>query len=467
MLTNKTFDEIQIGDSATIDRTLTKKDVVSFAQITGDMNPTHLSDEFAKTLLKNHKITGHAMWGGSLISSLLGNKIPGPGTVYKAQDLHFHKAVELGDTLSVTIKVEEKFPENNNVIFNCSAVNQNGVQIITGTAQVLAPVEKVTVPGLAISDIEESDINVFEKFIDKCARIEPIKVAVCHPCDKHSLLGPVKAAERSLIEPILVGPEEKIKSVAEESEIDISPYEIVKTRHSEWSAEKSVELCRIGEAEALMKGSLHTDELLSKVAIRETGLRTGRRFSHVFVMNVKTYPRPLYITDSAINIYPTLSDKVDIISNAIELAHALGTKEPKVAILSAVETVNPKISSTIEAAALCKMADRGQITGGILDGPLAFDNAVSEEAARIKGIKSLVAGRADILMVPDLESGNMLAKQLTYLANAEAAGIVLGARVPIILTSRADSDKARLASCAVAVALAKWRKSGKKAGVTC
>jgi phosphate acetyltransferase len=263
----------------------------------------------------------------------------------------------------------------------------------------------------------------------------------------------------SLINPVLVGPEDKIKAVADECGLDISPYRIVNTEHSHASADAAVALCRSGECEALMKGSLHTDEMMIAVMHKEKGLRTARRVSHVFVMDVPAYPKPLLITDAAINIYPTLKDKVDICQNAIDLAKALDIAEPRVAILSAVETVNEKIASTLEAAALCKMADRGQIKGAILDGPLAFDNAISADAAEIKGIISPVSGQADILLVPDLEAGNMLAKQLSYLAEADAAGIVLGARVPIILTSRADSAHARLASCAVAVKFAYARRA--------
>ena len=254
-----------------------------------------------------------------------------------------------------------------------------------------------------------------------------------------------------MIVPILVGPEAKIRAVAEQSGLDISPYRLVDAPHSHAAAAKAVEIVRAGEAETLMKGSLHTDELMGEVVRKDTGLRTERRISHAFIMDVPTYPKPLAVTDAAINIFPDLETKVDIVQNAIDMAHALGVDLPKVAILSAVETVTPKIPSTIDAAALCKMAERGQITGALLDGPLAFDNAISKEAAAIKGIRSEVAGDADILVVPDLEAGNMLAKQLSFLANADAAGIVLGARVPIILTSRADTVRARMASCAVAV----------------
>ena len=298
----------------------------------------------------------------------------------------------------------------------------------------------------------------FEELLARCSDLPPMPTAVAHPCDAASLSGAVEAAEKGLLAPVLVGPEHRIKAVAEAEGLDISPYKLVGTKHSHQSAEQAVAIVRLGEASVLMKGSLHTDELLHEVMKKETGLRTERRVSHVYVMQVPTYPRALMITDAAISIYPTLEDKRDIVQNAIDLGHALGIAQPKVAILSAVETVTPKIPGTVDAAALCKMADRGQITGGLLDGPLAFDNAINEEAAAVKGIRSPVAGRADILIAPDLEAGNMIAKQLTFLANAEAAGIVLGARVPIILTSRADSVQARLASCAVAAIFAGWKQ---------
>jgi phosphate acetyltransferase len=300
--------------------------------------------------------------------------------------------------------------------------------------------------------------TVYPALIERCASLEAVSSAVAHPCDEASLAGAVEAAEAGLIRPILVGPEAKIRAIAEQHGIDIRPYRVVDAPHSHAAAAQAVALVRAGEAETLMKGSLHTDELIAEVVDKDTGLRTERRVSHAFVMDVPTYPKPLAITDAAINIFPDLEDKRDIVQNAIDMAHALGVELPKVAIVSAVETVTPKIPSTIDAAALCKMAERGQITGGLLDGPLAFDNAISKEAAEMKGIRSEVAGDADILVVPDLEAGNMLAKQLSFLADADAAGIVLGARVPIILTSRADTVRARMASCAIAVCLAHARR---------
>lgn len=298
----------------------------------------------------------------------------------------------------------------------------------------------------------------FESLLAKAQAHEPIKVAVAHPCDEVSLESAIEAAKLRLIVPVLVGPRDRIQKVASTHRLDISKFEIIDAAHSEESAAKAVELVREGRADAVMKGSLHTDELMAAVVKRDTGLRTARRISHCFVMDVPGHDQPLIITDAAINIAPDLKAKADIVQNAIGLARALGANEVRVAILSAMETVNPDVPSTIEAAALCKMADRGQITGAVLDGPLALDNAISPKAAQIKKIASPVAGRANILVVPDLEAGNMLAKSLSFLADADAAGIVLGARVPVILTSRADEEVARLASCAVAQLLVAARR---------
>jgi len=462
MISNKLFDEIHLGDSASMERTLTKRDVDMFAVLSGDMNPTHLSDEYALMLLEREKVAGHSMWGGTLISSVLGNDLPGPGTVYRSQHFEFHGAVELGDTVTVTVTAKEKLPDGKTVRFDCQAVNQRGEKIITGLAEVYAPATKPSGEGILEQDMTYRRRHAFHDLIEKCKNLEPVSVAVCHPCSETALAGAVEAAKMGLIRPVLVGPKQRILSLAESEGIDISPYELIDSEHSHQSAELAVKLCRMGETEALMKGSLHTDEIMGSVVKGDTGLRTASRISHVFVIDVPTYPRPLFITDAAINIFPNLEDKVHILNNAVDLAHALGIAEPKVAVLSAVETINPKIPSTLEAAALCKMADRGQISGAIVDGPLAFDNAISKEAALIKGIESKVAGEADILLVPDLEAGNMLAKQLAYLMDADAAGIVLGARVPIVLTSRADTAKARLASCAVAVALAHARRRGQQ-----
>jgi phosphate acetyltransferase len=306
----------------------------------------------------------------------------------------------------------------------------------------------------------------YERLIARCKAMEPVPCAVAHPCDESSLRGAVEAGELGLLRPVLVGPKARITALAAQHGLDISALEVVDAAHSVESAQVAVRLAREGKVEMLMKGSLHTDELMAAVVKRETGLRTSRRISHCFIMNVPEIDRVIFITDAAVNIFPTLEDKVHIVQNAIDLALALGIESPpKVAILSAMETVNPNVPSTIEAAALCKMAERGQITGGILDGPLALDNAIDLGAAKIKKITSPVAGRADILVVPDLEAGNMLAKSLSFMADADAAGIVLGARVPIILTSRADSVETRLASCAVAALVAQSRRANLKQAV--
>jgi len=304
----------------------------------------------------------------------------------------------------------------------------------------------------------DSGTGKYETLLVKCQNLEPIPTAVVHPCEETALAAAIEAGAKKLITPILVGPASRIKDIAKKAGIDLGRTQIVDVPHSHAAAEKAVELVRQGQAELLMKGSLHTDELLGAVVARETGLRTARRISHVFIMDVPTYHKVLIVTDAAINIAPNLEDKVDICQNAIDLAISLGIERPKVAILAAVETVTSKMPSTIDAAALCKMAERGQITGGVLDGPLAFDNAISKEAAKVKGIRSEVAGDPDILLVPDLEAGNILAKQLTFLAKADSAGLVLGARVPIILTSRADNVRSRIASCAVAMLAAHARR---------
>ena len=298
----------------------------------------------------------------------------------------------------------------------------------------------------------------YEQLLTKCKSLKPVPTAVAHPCEASALLGAVEAGDNGLIAPILVGSRAKIEATAKSAGVDLSGFQIVDVPHSHAAATKAVELVRDAQAELLMKGSLHTDELMAAVVASEGGLRTGRRISHVFVMDVPTYHKVLIVTDGAINIAPTLEDKVDICQNAIDLAISLGLSKPKVAILAAVETVTSKMPATIDAAALCKMAERGQITGALLDGPLAFDNAISKQAAETKGIRSEVAGDPDILLAPDLEAGNMLAKQLSFLANADSAGLVLGARVPIILTSRADSVRSRIASCGVAMLAAHSRR---------
>ncbi len=461
VIENRTFDEIKVGDSVSLSRTLTKDDIELFAIMSGDVNPVHVDEAFARDDMF-HKIIAHGMWGATLISTLLGTELPGPGTIYRSQTLTFRHPIAIGDTVVVSIAVREKSDPKRNVILDCRVVNQAGKIVMDGVADVIAPDEKIARPRVTLPEVrlEEPGLR-HRELIARTEGRDPIRTAVVNPTDHLSLVGAVEAARARLIVPILVGPPDAIQAAAKLCDIDLSGYEIVSAPDAETAAAKAVDLVLAGSADAIMKGALHTDVLMHAVVAGEHNLRTERRVSHVFVMDVPTYPRPLLITDAAINIYPDLEAKRDIVQNAIELAHALSVEIPKVAILSAVETVSPKIKSTLDAAALCKMADRGQITGGILDGPLAFDNAVSADAAKAKHIVSPVVGQADILLVPDLEAGNMLAKQLEYLADADGAGIVLGARVPIVLTSRADKTLSRMASCAIALLLAHHhRKQG-------
>ena len=447
---NRTFDEVEVGDTAELTRKLGPADIELFADMSGDVNPAHVDEDFARSDTF-HKVIVHGMWGGTLISAVLGTELPGPGAVYLNQSLSFLQPVGLGDTVTVRVTVREKIADGNRLKLDCACFNQDGARVIEGEAEVVAPKEKVRRPRVMSPEVHLHKPGAgYDRLIEATREIAPIRTAIVHPCDRLSLSGALEAASQGLIEPVLVGPKDKVAAAAREIERSIDDVELIDVPHSHAAAERAVELVREGSAGALMKGYLHTDELMDAVVDAERGLRTERRMSHVFALDVPHYPKPLFVTDAAINIYPDLDAKRDIVQNCIDLVRALGISRPKVAILSAVETVYPKIASTLDAAGLCKMADRGQITGGVLDGPLAFDNAVSKAAARTKGIKSEVAGDADVLVVPDLEAGNMIAKQLIHLAGAESAGIVLGARVPIILTSRADGTLSRLASCALA-----------------
>jgi phosphotransacetylase/acyl dehydratase len=456
---NQTFDEIALGATASLRRTLTWADIQLFAVMSGDVNPAHVDQEFAKSDFF-HKIVAHGMWGGALISTLLGTRLPGPGTIYLGQTLRFKRPVSLGDTITVTITATAKDGERQRIAFDCLCVNQHGEVVISGSAEVIAPTEKVKRMRVTLPEVHLHDHGArYRQLIAMAEGLSPIRTAVVHPVDPPILLAAIEAAQAGLIAPVLVGPESRIRAAAETANIDITPYPLVTTAHSHAAAAKAVAMARAGEVEVLMKDKLHAIELLHEVVAEATGLRTGRRMSHVFVIDVPTYPRLLLLTDAAMNIAPTLEDKRDIVQNAIDLARVLGIETPNVAILSAVETVNPRIQSSVEAAAICKMADRGQISGGVVDGPLAFDTAVSETAATAQGITSPVAGRADILVAPDLETGTLLAKQLEYLAEAQAAGVVLGGRVPIALVGAADNLLSARAACAVAVLLA-HRKRG-------
>lgn len=461
MITNRTYDEMPLGASASIVRTLTQDDILAFALVSGDVNPAHVDAEYANAT-RFHGTIAHGMWAGALISTLLGTHFPGPGTVYEAQMLRFHLPVRAGDTLTIQATVTARDDERHRLTLDCVVTNQAGAVVVSGEAMVRAPLQKISRPRAAMPTMHLFDPAArLTEWVDgwaaDLAGQPPVPCGVVHPCDEASLAGAMAAARRGLIVPWLIGPEARIRAVAAGLGLDLTGVRIEAVEHSHAAAARAAELAAAGTVEMLIKGSLHTDELMHAV-IATPALRTKRRISHVFRFDVPAYPKPLLITDAAINIAPTLEEKADIVSNAIDLARVLGVARPKVAILAAVETVSTKMASTLDAAALCKMADRGQITGGLLDGPLAFDNAISAEAARIKGIRSEVAGDADILLVPDLEAGNMLAKQLDYLAGAAGCGIVLGARVPIALTSRADGEASRLASAALAARLAlAWR----------
>jgi phosphotransacetylase len=381
----------------------------------------------------------------TLMTRLVVTRFPGPGTRLLREDFRFGGTLTEGDMVELGVEIAGERPDGA-LVLRCSVRQADGTPVLEGTAEVAPPARA---PSGAETPFGTHPRRMIATLLERCRGLPPVPTAIAHPCDEASLEGALLAARHDLVTPILVGPEARLRGAAEGAGLDLAGIEIVPAPHSHASAEAAVSLVRSGRAKALMKGSLHTDELMSAALAREAGLRTERRVSHAFVMDAPLYPRLLVITDAAVNIAPDLEAKADIVRNAIRLAAAIGIELPRVALLSAVETVTPKMASTLDAAALCKMADRGQIMGGILDGPLAFDNAVSEAAARTKGIVSAVAGRADILVVPDIESGNMLAKQLAHLGGAESAGVVLGLRIPMALTSRSDDATARLASAAL------------------
>ena len=466
VLKNVTFDELEIGNTASLTRTLSKRDTELFAAMSGDMNPAYMNEAYAAENSTYHGVIGHGMWSASLISTVLGTLLPGPGTIYMGQNVTFKKPVRLGDTVTVTVTVlEKKTVEKKSskpvVIFKCSCTNSKGEIVAEGKATVLAPTEKVSLPWPEAPDVIVHNHIHSYSIIEACRDLKPIRTAVVHPVSTTTLEAALNAAQDRLINPILIGPRARILKAAEEGGMRISGLDIIDVEHSAAAAEKAVELAAHGRVDAIMKGSLHTDELMAAVVSSAAGLRTARHISHSYLMEVPTYHKPLIVTDAAINIMPDLAAKADICQNATDLWRVLFgmDKKPKVAILAAVETVNSKMQGTLDAAALCKMTDRGQITDCIMDGPLAFDTTISKSSSKDKGIISSVAGDTDILIVPDIEAGNILAKQLIFLGNADAAGIVLGARVPIILTSRADDLRTRLLSCALAVLMVEAKRT--------
>ena len=458
LLANRTFDELSIGETASLVRLVRADDVKLFAAESGDVNPAYLDPHYAATDLFGH-IVIHGMWTAGLISTLLGTKLPGPGTIYLDQNLHFRKPVAPGDTVTATVTVQEKRAERGIVLFDTRCTNQHGEEVLTGIATVIAPTKKLSLPRVPLPEAILRNHDHFDRFLREARLLPPILTAVVHPCSPDAIGAAIEARDEGLITPVLVGPEHKIRAAAELAGVSLAGLQIEATEHSHAAAVRGVELASTGKVEALMKGSLHTDELLGAVVAAGSGLRTDRRISQVYVLDVAAYSKPIVITDAAVNIAPTLEQKRDICQNAIDFLQLLGVEKPLVAILAAVEVINPSMPATLDAAALTVMATRGQITGAVVDGPLAFDNAISFDSARIKAIVSRVAGQADILVVPNLEAGNMLAKQLIYLAGADAAGLVLGARVPIILTSRSDALKVRLASAALAKLMAERGKA--------
>ncbi|HXX83114.1 MAG TPA: bifunctional enoyl-CoA hydratase/phosphate acetyltransferase [Casimicrobiaceae bacterium] len=454
VIRNRTFDEIAVGDRASIERTLTAADIQLFAAMSGDVNPQHIDAEFAAST-RYHGVIAHGMWGAALISAVLGTRLPGPGAIYIGQTLKFLAPVRVGDTLTIAVTVTSRDEAKHRLVLDCTCVNQDGKTVISGEATVIAPTERIerprgTLPQVRVSLAQGDDLVRLVQYVRPLGRI---RMAMVHPCDTVSLAAALDAHATGMVEAVLVGPRLQLQDLAQKSGLDIGALTIEDAPHGRAAAARAVQLALDGHVDALINGSLHTDDFMGPVIRSE--LRSDRRMSHCFLMQTPAYPRPFIITDAALNISPTLHEKADIVRNAVELAHAFGLERPRVAILAAVETVNEHMPATLDAAILCKMADRGQIAGAVLDGPLAFDNAVSAAAARLKGIVSDVAGCADILVVPDLESGNMLARQLEYLAGAASAGIVVGARVPIVLTSPNDSREFRVASCAIALVAAR------------
>lgn len=451
---NTTWDELKVGDEASVERTATAQDFYLFAHVTGNINPANLpGNEDAEPFAPS-------MWIGSLISAVLGNRLPGPGTLYRLQNLTFHERVQLGDKLIAYARVTEK-GDKPLVMFETRVTKADGTLVADGIAKVEAPLETIEADARELPELILDEHDHFGKLVERAAKLPPLPTAVVSPDDHNSLGGAVLSAEKGLIVPILIGERAAIEKAAAELGADISSYQLIDVEGHQAAAAKAVGLIHSGEARAIMKGNIHSDELLAQVVKRDGGLRGSRRISHAFALDVPTLDNLLFISDAAINIAPDLVTKVDITQNAIDLAIGCGVEQPRVGVLSAVETVNVNIPSTLDAAALSKMADRGQIRGGIVDGPLAMDNAMDVEAARTKGITSLVAGKAEILIVPNLEAGNMLAKELTFVARAEAAGLVLGAKAPVMLTSRADNDRARLASAALAQLYDYWRRNGR------
>jgi phosphate butyryltransferase len=455
---NVTFAELEIGQSASISHVVAAHDLHVFAHASGNTNPVHRPGTDADGDGVDDAVAP-GMFVGSLVSTVLGTVLPGSGTLYRGQSFAFEGRAHIGETLTITVTCVEK-KDAPLAVFETVVTAGGGRLILTGRAEVLAPTETIIAGPADLPLLLMDRVDHFARLIDLCAPLPPMPTAVVCPDDRNSLGGALLSARERLIAPILIGSRDRILKAADDLGADLGGHPIIDIADHNEAAARAVAMVTAREARTVMKGNIHSDELLAQIVKREGGLRTSRRISHVFVMDAPTVDHLLFISDAAINIAPDLTTKVDITQNAIDVARACGVAKPKVGVLCAVETVNVNMPSTLDAAALSKMADRGQIKGGLVDGPLAMDNAMDMEAARTKGISSLVAGQAEVLIVPNLEAGNMLAKELTFVARAEAAGIVAGARAPVILTSRSDNDRARLASCAVAQLYDYWREHG-------
>jgi phosphate butyryltransferase len=457
-LVGRAWDDIAEGESASVTRVCTANDLIVFAHASGNLNPVHIPGESEQET--GRAPVAPAMWCGSLFSAVFGMKLPGPGTVYLSQTLRFHTRVEAGEAVIATVTVREKLP-GNLLVMDCRLETEGGALVADGVAEVSPPQNRLVTDGVAIPELTLVPRGKFSRLLEACRDLPAMPTAVAAPTDENSLGGAWEAMKEGLIAPILVGPEAAIRAAAERIGWDLAGAVIEPVADAHDAPARAVALVHEGRAEAVMKGNIHSDEVLRHVTKSDGGLRAGRRVSHAFVLDIPGHEGLMIISDAAINILPDLTTKADIVQNAIDLARAIGIEQPRVGILSAVETINPAIPSTIDAAALAKMAERGQIKGGLVDGPLAMDNAVDLEAARTKGIHSTVAGRADVLIAPNLEAGNMLAKQLVFLSQADTGGLVLGAKVPVMLTSRADDEHARLMSAAFAVLYGYWRRTGR------
>ena len=455
---NKTWDEIEVGDSASLERACSVQDLVLFAHVSGNVNPLMLPPAVSES--KAQAPVAPSMWVGSLVSAVLGNMLPGPGTLYREQDLRFLRRVHIGEKVKVSVTCAEK-RDRPVAVFDTRIEDMAGAVVSEGKAVVETPAVSQEIEARELPALIVDAVDHFAQLIDLAGKLPPLRTAIVCPEDHNSLGGAILSARNRLIEPILIGDQARIQAAAKQLGADISAFALESFSDPHAAAARAVAMGHEGKAGAVMKGDLHSDVLLAQVVKKDGGLRGNRRITHVFALDVPTLDEILFISDAAINIAPDLLTKVDIVQNAIDLARACGIEAPKVGVLSAVETINPAMPSTLDAAILSKMAERGQIKGAEVDGPLAMDNAIDIEAARTKGIVSLVAGRANVLIVPNIEAGNMLAKELTFVARAEAAGLVAGAQAPVMLTSRADNDRSRLASCALAQLYQYYRREGR------